>query len=72
LTNGPGKLTQALGIGAHHNGLDLEEGVIGIGLTQTQLPPFRIDVSRRIGITRSVDLPFRFTVQANAFLSQPS
>lgn len=69
LTNGPGKLTQALGIGPQHNGLDLEAGVIDL----TQGPAsfdVTVEASRRIGIRVSVELPYRFTVRGNPFVSR--
>lgn len=70
LCSGPGKLTQALGIGLEHNGGDLETGPVTIE------PPgaeFRAEVSasRRIGITKAVDLPWRFCVVGNRNVSRP-
>lgn len=70
LCSGPGKLTQALGIGLAHNGGDLETGPVTIEPPPTS---FRatISASRRIGITKAVDLPWRFCVVGNPNVSRP-
>lgn len=67
LCSGPGKLTQALGIGLVHNGVDLDAGPVTISLPGG--PPPEIVVSRRIGITKAVDLPWRFSVRGSRFVS---
>jgi DNA-3-methyladenine glycosylase len=69
LTNGPGKLTQALGITEQHNGADLVHGTLVIA------PPdaprdFVIARGPRIGITRATALPLRFWVRDNRFVSR--
>ena len=69
LTNGPGKLCQALGINRVHNGTDLTRNEIFI-LDQPKLKGKEIGVSKRIGITRSVDLQWRFFINANSFVSR--
>jgi DNA-3-methyladenine glycosylase len=71
LCSGPGKLTQALGIG-----LDLNEtSLLGDGpieiLPRTGPAP-RIVAGERVGITRAVELPWRFTdANARRFVSTP-
>ena len=69
LTSGPGKLTQALGITRAHYGADLTRGDL---LVRMPLHPaaFEIDVSPRIGITKAADLPLRFTIRGNPFISR--
>jgi DNA-3-methyladenine glycosylase len=69
LANGPGKLTLALGITRRHNGADLTSGPLTIH------PPerpegLRIGVSPRIGIKPSADLPLRFFIEGNRFVSR--
>jgi DNA-3-methyladenine glycosylase len=62
LADGPGKLAQALGIAGEHDGLDLlGEGPVWLGGG----PPAPGDVraTRRIGITRAVDRPWRFVLR---------
>jgi DNA-3-methyladenine glycosylase len=59
LTNGPGKLCQALGIGADHNGADLLDGdvmIVDDGVGQ----PDRPRVGQRIEITKGTQTPWRF------------
>jgi DNA-3-methyladenine glycosylase len=58
LANGPGKLTKALGITLAHNGLDLTRGPLVV--LDDGFDGFEIDVSRRIGISKSQELPLRF------------
>jgi DNA-3-methyladenine glycosylase len=71
LCSGPGKLTQALGIGLELNGSRLTGGPIEV------LPPRpgdrRPEVVRgeRIGITRAADLPWRFCDATSSFVSRP-
>lgn len=69
LCSGPGRLAQALGIDASHNGLPLDA------------PPFHllprprrsIDVAQgpRIGISKAMDVPWRFVLRGSPFLSKP-
>lgn len=68
LCAGPGRLCQALGITRAHNGLALD------------VPPFALyaregaaDVvtGPRIGLTKAVDLPWRYGLRGSRFLSKP-
>jgi DNA-3-methyladenine glycosylase len=68
LANGPGKLTRALGITLKDNGCDVTRGPIRV--VEGGDTDFEIAVSKRIGITKSVDLPLRFVVKRSKFLSQ--
>ena len=70
LCSGPGKLTQALGIELVHNGGDLGVGPVTISLAAGLSP--EIAVSRRIGITKAVDLPWRFSMRGSRFVSRGS
>jgi len=69
LTNGPGKLCQAFGINKNHNGIDLTESEIFI-LDQPKISGRNIGVTKRIGITRSVDLQWRFFIKDNPYVSR--
>ena len=69
LTSGPGKLTVALGITRAQNGVDMTHGNL------TVRPPeharqFEIAVGPRIGISKCADLPLRFTIAGNPYVSR--
>jgi DNA-3-methyladenine glycosylase len=58
LCSGPGRLTQALGVGIELDGVNLTDGPLGI---QSGLEPEEeIVATTRIGISRGVDLPWRY------------
>ncbi|HVO75878.1 MAG TPA: DNA-3-methyladenine glycosylase [Ignavibacteriaceae bacterium] len=69
LTSGPGKVCKALGITMEHYGTDLTGNQIYI-LDSTKLKPEEIGVSKRIGIIKSVDLPWRFYIKDNPYVSK--
>ena len=71
LCSGPGKLTQALGIELHHNGVDLETGPVRIGPRPAAWRDVAVSVDTRIGITKAVELPWRFCAAESRFLSRP-
>lgn len=57
LCSGPGRLTQALGIDASHDGADLSAPPFRL------VPPERVpphEATPRIGISKAVELPWRF------------
>jgi len=70
LCSGPGKLTQALGITQAENGTDLSRGPVTIGLRPADWTE-RVVVSTRVGITKAVELPWRFCVAGNCHVSSP-
>jgi len=72
LCSGPGKLTQALGIGLELNGTDLLGGPIRIGPRTAGRRDVEIAVSRRIGITKAIELEWRFSAVGSRFLSRPA
>lgn len=71
LCSGPGKLTQALGIGLHHNGGDLRLGLVTFDSRPRAWRDVPIATDRRIGITRAVELPWRFCARGSRYLSRP-
>ena len=71
LCSGPGKLTQALGVELAENGSDLAQGPVTISRAPIEAQRPEIVASRRIGITRAVDLPWRFSARGSRFLSGP-
>jgi DNA-3-methyladenine glycosylase len=68
LSSGPGKLGQALGIVHEYNGMPLHKAPFKL------LPaakPADIICGPRIGISKAVDLPWRFGLDGSPFLSRP-
>jgi len=68
LCSGPGRLCQALGITRDHDGLPLDR------------PPFELTLPRaavelvngtRIGLTKAVEVPWRYGLAGSRFLSRP-
>jgi DNA-3-methyladenine glycosylase len=71
LTNGPGKLTEALAIGLEMNGVSLETGPIRIEPRPAGSRPPEVVMGPRIGITKAADLPWRFCDATSRFVSRP-
>jgi len=69
LTSGPGKICAAFGIDRKHSGTDLMGKEIFI-LDGEKIKRNEVGVSKRIGITRSADLPWRFFIKNNPYLSR--
>ena len=69
LTNGPGKLCQAFEINRSHNGEDLMGDKIYL-LNAPKIKQENIVQTKRIGIKKSVDLPWRFYIKDNHFVSK--
>lgn len=69
LTSGPGKVCKAMNINIEHSGIDLTGNKIYI-LDQPKVEDKMIGISKRIGITRSANLPWRFFIQDNPYLSR--
>jgi len=68
LCNGPGKLTEALGIDLSDNEADLSKKPFL--LTAPPESP-KVVASPRIGITKAVDRPWRFSAADNPYVSRP-
>src|SRR6185437_4839713 len=68
LCSGPGKLCQALGITRDDDGRGLGEPPFSLALPGGGGAPYH--VGRRIGITKAVDVPWRFGLRDSAFLSR--
>jgi DNA-3-methyladenine glycosylase len=71
LTNGPGKLTEALGIGLELNGVSLEDGPIRIEPRPDDAREPEVVLGTRIGITKAADLPWRFCDATSRYVSRP-
>ncbi len=68
LCSGPGKLTEALGITHKHNGLPLDAPPLAL-FARVSKPDIVAGV--RIGITKAVELPWRYGLKGSKFLSKP-
>jgi DNA-3-methyladenine glycosylase len=71
LCSGPGKLTQALGIWLDENGSSLTSGPVRIHERSDAWRDPGVVVGTRIGITRAVELPWRFAAAGNPNVSRP-
>ncbi|HEX2266496.1 MAG TPA: DNA-3-methyladenine glycosylase [Solirubrobacterales bacterium] len=69
LCSGPGKLSEALGIDLSDNETDLCADPFL--LAPPAGPPPEIVTGPRIGITKAVDLPWRFCAAGSPFVSRP-
>lgn len=70
-TNGPAKLCQALAINKTMNGCDLRgNGELRL-LPEPALSPKNITTTTRIGISRAKDVPWRFYITDNVYVSKP-
>jgi DNA-3-methyladenine glycosylase len=69
LTSGPARLTQAFGIGRAQNGADLTAGPLRI----CDGTPGELEViaGPRIGIRQAVEMPWRFSLAGNPYVSLP-
>jgi DNA-3-methyladenine glycosylase len=67
VTNGPGKLCLALGIGREHNGARLDRPPILIRRGEP-VADGDVLVTPRIGITQSADWPLRYFVKDNPYV----
>ncbi len=71
LCSGPGKLTQALGVELAQNGTSLLEGPVVIRPGEGRMVRPRVVVGTRIGITKAVELRWRFCAAGNPHVSRP-
>ena len=69
LASGPGRLTRAMDISRALNGSSLIDGPLQVRHSCEQ-NPFQIASSPRIGITKSAELPLRFYLAGNAYVSR--
>ena len=68
LAAGPGRLTQALGISAAHDGLDVSSSPFALAPPSS---PVQVVESPRVGITRAADRLWRYSLAGSTFVSRP-
>jgi len=68
LCSGPGKLTEALGISDQHNALPLDASPIAL---RARAGKADVVAGLRIGLTKAVELPWRYGLKGSKFLSKP-
>jgi len=68
LCSGPGKLTEAMGITHAHNGLALDAPPIALYARREDV---EVVTGIRIGITKAVELPWRYGLKDSRYLSKP-
>lgn len=68
LCSGPGRLCQALSVTRAHNGMHIDAAPFRLVPPQE---PADVVCGPRIGITKAVDVPWRFGLHASRFLSRP-
>jgi DNA-3-methyladenine glycosylase len=69
LCAGPGRLCQALGVTGQHDGLALDRPPFDIRARTSDVD---VAAGLRVGITRAVDLPWRYVLAGSRFLSRPA
>ena len=70
LCSGPGKLTEALGIGLEHNGRPLDAPPFELLPRNGEWDDVEIDSGPRIGITKATEHPWRHCAAGNEFVSR--
>jgi DNA-3-methyladenine glycosylase len=71
LCNGPGKLTQALGMDLEIHGTSLVDGPVQVGARPSEWEGLSYVVGPRVGITKAADLPWRFCAVGSRCVSRP-
>jgi len=69
LLSGPGKIGRAFRLTLEDNGRDFTRGSLGIS-AGTLIPDGQVAISRRIGISRAMDFPYRFAVAGSRSVSR--
>jgi DNA-3-methyladenine glycosylase len=72
LTSGPGRLAEAFGVTRiRDNGKDLTKPKSDLFVADDHYRPARVSSTARIGITKAAELPFRYLIADNPFVSGP-
>jgi DNA-3-methyladenine glycosylase len=71
LCSGPGKLTEALGVGLELNGADLMVPPFELTWPEPGRGAAEVVAGTRIGITKAAELPWRYCLAGSRFVSRP-
>jgi DNA-3-methyladenine glycosylase len=71
LCSGPGKLTEALGVGLDDNGASLSSAPFAVLPRESAWREVEVAVGPRIGITKATENPWRFCAAGNTYVSRP-
>jgi len=70
LTRGPGRMAQAFGITRERdNGKDLTARASDLWIGEDRVRVGKIEVTKRIGITKAAERPWRYILSGNRFVS---
>jgi DNA-3-methyladenine glycosylase len=71
LTSGPGRMAEAFGITRQRdNGKDLTSARSDLWISDDGFSPKRILLTKRIGITKAAEMPLRYIIADNPFVSR--
>ena len=71
LCAGPGRVGQALGVDHGFNGKALDAPPFALLARPGDRPPLEVEVGPRIGISKAIELPWRFGEKGSRYLSKP-
>jgi DNA-3-methyladenine glycosylase len=71
LCSGPGKLSEALGVDLSLNGVDLFAPPFKLDAPAGEWAGVEVVTGPRIGITKAAELPWRYCVAGNRYVSRP-
>jgi DNA-3-methyladenine glycosylase len=71
LCSGPGKLTEALGVGLADNGASLSAAPFAVLTPEAEWRRVEVTTGPRIGISKAAEYPWRFCAAGNRFVSRP-
>lgn len=72
LCSGPGKLTQALGVGLQDNRANLSQAPFVLLPPEADWREVRVITGPRVGISKGTELPWRFCAAGNRHVSRPA
>jgi len=71
LTSGPGRLAQAFGITRERdNGKNLTNSASDLFVAEDGFHPRRVSITKRVGITKAAEMPLRYVIAGNEFVSR--